>query len=197
MKYILRLLVTILVVFLLSSCAKAPDPNMAVEQVLGQALVECHKTNGDVKVASINRMETPNDVLLFNAIEGLREAASKGFDPCANIITNNKLQMVAMQENTKRIAVGTDATKSIASSGVTALLGWKGLDVLGGALDSMGSDYTFTSSGDMSISDSFKTSKMGNIWGENQFGGILSNPSTAEPFFAPAPQLEPAITLGD
>lgn len=172
-----------------SGCATAPAPNAATELALADAIGECHASRAKVETARINKITDPRDLLLDRAIAGLSAAAGNNIDPC-RIITNNDLQKTAMEENTKQIVAGVDAGKSAAGSIVTGLLGWKALDVLPDLFGSAGGTYNLTSKGDMALSDSLKTSSMGDVLGQNQFGGILSNPvdNTAEPFVFGVPQ---------
>jgi len=174
-------LIIIVTTIILSGCATAPTPDAEIEVATAEAIGECYKAKSTIETARIAKLHDPKDILLDRAIAGLSEAAGKGADPC-RLTTNNDLQKVAMEENTKQIVAGIDASKSAAGSIVTGLLGWKALDTLPDLFSGAGGTYNLTSQGDMSLSDSLKTSNMGDITGTNQLGGILSNPSTAEPY---------------
>lgn len=168
--------------FLLSSCASAPEPNQAIEVSLNEAMTACYTAEGDIEVARLAKITDPKDILLDRAIKGLSEAAGKHVDRCAKV-TNNDLQKVAMEENTKQIAHASDFGKSAAGNIIVGLGVWKGLDVLPELFANAGTSIAVsnTGAGALTLTDSVKTSTMGKISGTNQIGGIL-NPSTAEPF---------------
>jgi len=176
----IKFVLVLAIVISVSGCASAPEPNQAVELAVATAIGDCHKAQATIETARIAKINDPRDLLLDRAIKGLSDAAGKTVDPC-RITTNNDLQKVAMEENTKQIGHGADFAKSAAGNLVVGLGVWKGLDVLPELFKNAGGSTSLTSAGSMTVSDSIKTSNMGDIVGTNQLGGIL-NPSTTEPF---------------
>lgn len=186
MRKLFLWLLLLSVFIMLSACAEAPEPNEAIEVATADALEACYAGEAAANEAEIAKLQTPEQVLLHRSIAELGKAANKGYDRCAGIVTNNTLQKVAMEENTKQIQVAGDVGKSAASTIVTGVLGWKAIDALPEILGAAGSDYALSSSGDMTLTDSMKTATFGDIAGENTFGGLF-NPSTAEPFVLEVP----------
>jgi len=174
MKNVIVLFTLFLMALVSFGCAKAPEPDHDIEMKLAEALLQCEKNNEPVKTTYID----PKDQLLDKAITELGKAANKGNDPCASIITNNKLQAIAMQENTKQITAGVKVGESIAGNLVLGVLGWKAIDELPNLIGKGGDTYNLHSNGDMSLSDSIKSGKYGNITGnENTFGELFTSKS--------------------
>jgi hypothetical protein len=162
------------VVFLLSSCATAPVANPTAEAEAYKAIAECYRTQATKETAELNKMVTSTDVQLLAAINALKVAVNKDYNPCAGITTNAELQKVAMQENTKRLDSGLGFGKSVLTTALWAYLGGKAIDAV--ADMSGGDSYTIT---DSTVSDSLNK--------YNVNGGDLSF-ATAEPYI-----VEPAI----
>ncbi len=164
------------VAFLLfSGCAAAPPPNQAVEKSLAEAKIACYESKAP-NSTNDEKLTDPKDILLGKAIDALAKAVDKGIDPCASIVTNNDLQKVAMEENTKQVVAGADFAKSAAGNIVVGVGVWKGLDVLPTLFASAGSKISLSSAGDMAVTDSLKTSSVGDVFGASSLGGILNNP---------------------
>jgi len=180
----MKIISCLAVILLLSSCATAPNPIESVELGLIDAKIACYDSKKNTTVND-SKLIDAKDILLGKAIDALAKAVDRGVDPCASITTNNDLQKVAMEENTKQIVAGVDFAKSAAGNIVVGLGVWKGLEILPDLFASSGT--TISSAGAMTLTDSVKTSTMGTVTGANTFGGILSNPATAEPFVVEVP----------
>lgn len=156
---------------ILSACATAPEPDHDVEMKLAEAISDCYTAEGEVKKAAMLKLTDPKDVLLSQSISALENVATKGMDKCAQIVTNNELQKVAMQENTKQIVSAVDGGKSVAGNLVVGVLGWKGLDILPELFNGTGAAYTFNSKGDLLVNESLNSPTVGPVSG----GGVVSN----------------------
>lgn len=95
-----------------------------------------------------------SEVLLSQAIDRLSMATGKYVQPC-KVTTNQDLQIIAMQETTKRYAVLGDFGKSAFGDVVMGVITFKGIDVLGDIFSDIGSGDTYTLGDGASISDSF------------------------------------------
>jgi hypothetical protein len=175
----------LLLTLFLSSCATAPKPDRDVELGLVDAKIACYESQ-TATAKNDEKLTDPKDILLGKAIDALAKAVGKGVDPCAAIITNNDLQKVAMEENTKQLAAGADFAKSAAGNIVVGVGVWKGLDVLPTLFASAGSKVSLSSAGPMTLTDSLKTSSVGDVFGASSLGGILNNPVST---ISGAPQL--------
>ncbi|KJS02245.1 MAG: hypothetical protein VR65_06280 [Desulfobulbaceae bacterium BRH_c16a] len=185
-RSIFVLLACLVSVLILSGCAVAPAPDHAVELALAGAIQECFRSSAEKEKAAIGRLETASDVLIYKAFDELGKASGRSVDPCTQITTNNDLQQTAMVENTKQIAAGIDGAKAASGDILMGVGIWRFADVLPSLVGNGGGTYNLTSKGDMSLTDSIKTSSLGDITGTNALGGIL-NPATADPFVLEVP----------
>ena len=175
LKTLCSLAILCLVVILLPGCATAPTPNLEVEIATAEAITACYESQTAAK-NNDDKLVDPKDILIGKAIDALSKALTKGIDICSSIITNNALQKIAMEENTKQIAAGVDFAKSAAGNIVVGVGVWKGLDVLPTLFASAGSKVSLSSAGSMTLTDSLKTSSVGDVFGASSLGGILNNP---------------------
>jgi hypothetical protein len=180
----------VLLSVILSSCATAPEPNQAVELAIYEAMGKCFDAEKGTEAEALDKLSDPKDVLLHEAIAGLTKAANKGISPCINITTNNDLQKVAMEENTKQIQAGVDFAKSAAGNIVVGVGVWKGLDVLPELFAGAGSSVVLDAGGDIALTDSLNTASVGDIFGAGDIGGMLSNPDNSIKLDIPAAPID-------
>jgi hypothetical protein len=169
----------VLLSVILSSCATAPEPNQAVELAAYVAIGKCFDAEKGAEQETVAKLNDPKDLLLYQVLVGLTKALNKGISPCINITTNNDLQKVAMEENTKQIQAGVDFAKSAAGNIVVGVGVWKGLDVLPELFAGAGSSVVLDAGGDIALTDSLNTASVGDIFGAGDIGGMLSNPDNS------------------
>lgn len=163
------------ILFLMVSCASVPTPDPVVEAKLADAMIACHQAEEKKNAAIIAAIVDPKDALLFKAMDALEKAADKSPNRC-KVTTNNDLQVVAMQENTKRSEFWLGFGKSALNTGLTGFLGWKAIDTLPDLFGQAKSSYTLTSEGDINISDAFKNVELTNLDGTFEFSDLITNP---------------------
>lgn len=150
-------------VLFIGGCASprqwSSEENVAANNAIG----ECWKAQGVIANTRLSKLSNSNDVLLSQAIEGLSAAANKGRNPCGDIKTSADVEIVAMQENTKRSEYWINFGKSALSTGMWMYIGGKAVDAV--ADMKSGDKYEFK---DTTVKDSFNKAdlKQGDLnWG--------------------------------
>ena len=107
------------VVLMLTGCmAKIPEVDHALEAQIYDTMEACYAAQ---KHDAATRPElTAEQYLLAEAIQGLREASGKKYDPCAGITTNNDVVVAIARENTKRQEALVSGGTKLVTGGVIA-----------------------------------------------------------------------------
>jgi len=89
------------VMLMLTGCmAKIPEVDHALEAQIYDTMEACYAAQKPDTAA--RPALTAEQYLLAEAIQGLRDASGKKYDPCANITTHNDVVSTVIKENTKR-----------------------------------------------------------------------------------------------
>ena len=154
---------------LIGMCAGCASPvlNTKADSELAGAIAACYNAQSASELALIEKFQNSMEALNFYLSKRLGDAAGTR-NPCESIKTSNDVQIVAMQENTKRTESWLGFGGKALGYGLIGYGIYKFADVAKAWSDNTG--YNLTSNGDMNLSDSIHSSYVGG----NSHGKIMN-----------------------